>query len=53
MPNMQDEIRKEGLEDLAKYAKVWVEKYARSRKNLNFKEIPQKARELNDKQKNI
>ncbi|MEK7186475.1 MAG: lysine--tRNA ligase [Patescibacteria group bacterium] len=52
MPNMQDEIRKEGLEDLAKYAKVWVEKYAPESEKFEFqKEIPQKARELNDKQK--
>jgi len=28
MPNMEEEIRKEGLTEWAKYAKVWVEKYA-------------------------
>ncbi len=28
MPNMEAEIRKEGLEEWAQFAKVWIEKYA-------------------------
>ncbi len=41
MPNMEDEIAKEGLSEWAKYAKVWVEKYAPdSDKFLIQKEFP-------------
>lgn len=41
MPNMEEEIRKVGLEEWAKYAKVWVEKYAPdSDKFLIQKEMP-------------
>jgi lysyl-tRNA synthetase class 1 len=41
MPNMEEEIKKEGLEDWAKYAKVWVEKYApQSDKFLIQKDLP-------------
>ncbi|MDO8269905.1 MAG: lysine--tRNA ligase [Candidatus Levybacteria bacterium] len=41
MPNMEDEIRKEGLSGWAKYAKVWVEKYApENDKFLIQKELP-------------
>jgi lysyl-tRNA synthetase class 1 len=41
MPNMEGEIEKEGLSDWAKFAKVWVEKYApESDKFLIQKEMP-------------
>jgi lysyl-tRNA synthetase class 1 len=41
MPNMEEEIEKEGLEGWAKYAKVWVEKYApENDKFLIQKEMP-------------
>ena len=41
MPNMEEEIKKEGLEDWAKYARVWVEKYApENNKFLVQKELP-------------
>lgn len=41
MPNMEDEIEKEGLTKWAAYAKVWVEKYApESDKFLIQKELP-------------
>jgi lysyl-tRNA synthetase class 1 len=41
MPNMEEEIKKEGLEEWAKYAKIWVEKYApESDKFLIQKELP-------------
>jgi len=52
MPNMEDKIKKEGLEDWAKYAKIWVEKYApESEKFLVQKNIPQAAKNLSEKQK--
>lgn len=42
MPNMESEIEKEGLGEWAKYAKVWVEKYApESDKFLIQKELPE------------
>ena len=41
MPNMEEEIKKEGLTEWAKYARVWVEKYApESDKFLVQKELP-------------
>lgn len=41
MPNMEEEIKKEGLSEWAKYAKVWVEKYApESDKFLIQEELP-------------
>lgn len=52
MPNMGDSIRKEGLEEWAKYAKVWVERYApESEKFLVQRSLPEGARNLSDKQK--
>lgn len=54
MPNMQDEIAKQGLEEWAKYAKVYVEKYApESEKFLIQKELPTSAKNLSDKQKEL
>lgn len=41
MPNMEEEIEKEGLTEWAKYAKIWIEKYApESDKFLIQKELP-------------
>ena len=54
MPNMQDEIKKQGLEEWANYAKVYIEKYApESEKFVIQKELPEKAKELSDKQKEL
>lgn len=54
MPNMQDKIKEEGLEEWANYAKVWVEKYAPdSARFLVQKELPEAARNLSDKQKEL
>src|SRR6266446_783900 len=54
MPNMQEEIKKEGLEEWAKYARVWVERYApESEKFLIQKELPAAAKDLSDKQKEL
>lgn len=54
MPNMQDQIKKEGLSEWAKYARVWIEKYApESAKFLVQKELPDLANSLHSKQKEL
>lgn len=54
MPNMQDEIKAEGLEEWAKYAKVWVENYAPDNdKFMVQKEMPTAAKELSIEQKTL
>jgi len=54
MPNMKEQIKKEGFEDWTKYAKVWVEKYAPdSEKFAIQKELPDAAKELTGKQKEL
>ncbi len=51
---MQEQIAKEGLSEWAKYAKVWVEKYApESARFLVQKNLPDAAKELSDKQKEL
>lgn len=59
MPNMEPEIKKEavpagrqGLEEWAKYARIWVERYApESEKFLVQKQLPVQAKNLSEKQK--
>lgn len=52
MPNMEQKIKEEGAEKWAKYAKVWVEKYAPDEERFEVKkDLPEKARELSEKQK--
>ncbi len=52
MPNMQEEIQKEGLAEWAKYARVWIERYApESEKFVVQKEVPDAAKNLSDLQK--
>jgi len=52
MPNMEGEIRKEGAEVWAKYARVWIEKYApESERFLIQKETPPEVKSLNTTQK--
>ena len=51
MPNMEEEIKKEGLEFWAKYAKVWVEKYAPEDKFVIQKDLPSEVSSLNSSQK--
>lgn len=54
MPNMQDLIKKEGLEEWVKYARVWVERYApESEKFTVQKDIPEGVEKLSDKQKQL
>lgn len=52
MPNMQDEITRQGLEEWAKYAKVWIENYApESEKFTVQKIVPEVVSGLNSDQK--
>ena len=54
MPNMEETIKKEGLEVWAKYAKNWVEKYApESEKFTIQKELPEQTKSLSEKQKTL
>ncbi|HWY79627.1 MAG TPA: lysine--tRNA ligase [Candidatus Sulfotelmatobacter sp.] len=54
MPDMQEQIKKEGLEEWAKYAKLWIEEYApESVKFLVQKELPEAAKNLSEKQKEL
>lgn len=52
MPNMEEEIKKEGLEDWARYAKIWLEKYASESDKFTIKkELPEETKNLSEKQK--
>jgi len=52
MPNMEDVIKKEGLEEWVKYARIWVEKYApESEKFLIQQSLPKSVKNLSDEQK--
>ncbi|MDP3988562.1 MAG: lysine--tRNA ligase, partial [Candidatus Levybacteria bacterium] len=52
MPNMEEQIKKENLEEWAKYAKIWIEKYAPESEKFNIKkDLPEQAKNLNEKQK--
>lgn len=52
MPNMEQEIKKEGLEQWAKYARVWVEKYAPDDEKFSVqKELPEVVKNLSADQK--
>lgn len=52
MPNMQEEIKGKGLEEWAKYAKVWVEQFAPEKdKFVIQKELPEEAKNLSPEQK--
>lgn len=52
MPNMADEIEKEGLSEWAKYAEVWIEKFApESQKFTVAQKLPESANFLSSQQK--
>ena len=54
MPNMKDKIKEEGLEEWAKYARVWLEKYAPESEKFEVKkELPETVKNLTDKQKEL
>ncbi|MEK7559155.1 MAG: lysine--tRNA ligase [Patescibacteria group bacterium] len=51
MPNMQDKIGREELEELARYAKVWVDKYAPESEKFEIQsKLPKEAEKLDEKQ---
>lgn len=52
MPNMEEEIKKEGLLEWVKYARIWLERYAPEKEKFTVqKELPKEARKLSPKQK--
>jgi lysyl-tRNA synthetase, class I len=52
MPNMDEQIKKDGLGEWAKYAKIWVEKYAPEKDRfLVQKETPREVQGLSKDQK--
>lgn len=52
MPNMEEEIKKEDLEEWARYARVWIEKYApESEKFLVQNDVPAEVQNLTKEQK--
>ena len=54
MPNMEEEIKKEGVEEWAKYARVWVERFAPEEQKFSVqKELPQEAKSLSEDQKKL
>lgn len=54
MPNMEEEIKKEGLEEWAKYARVWVENFAPDSEKFSVqKSLPKIAKDLTSKQKEL
>lgn len=54
MPNMAGEIKKEGLEEWAEYAKVWVERFAPEKDKFSVQEkLPKEAEALSKEQKEL
>lgn len=52
MPNMDEEIKKEGLEEWAPYARIWVQRYAPEEAKYSLQEkMPAAAKKLSQKQK--
>ncbi|OGH39203.1 MAG: lysine--tRNA ligase [Candidatus Levybacteria bacterium RIFCSPLOWO2_01_FULL_38_21] len=52
MPNLQNKIREEGLEEWAKYARIWLDRYASESVKFEIqKKIPKEVKILNKKQK--
>lgn len=52
MPNMQEKIKEEGLEEWAKYARIWVEQFASEKDTFVVQEhLPEAARSLSHEQK--
>lgn len=54
MPNMEEEIKKEGLGVWARYARNWIEKYAPESERFTIqKEMPKEAENLSQKQREL
>lgn len=52
MPNMKDEIEKNGLSEWAKYARIWIENYAPESEKFSVqKELPVAVNNLSPEQK--
>lgn len=52
MPNMQEKIKEEGLEEWAKYARIWVDRFAPDSEKFVVQEsIPDTIRDLSEEQK--
>lgn len=52
MPNMEDQIKQEGLEEWVKYARIWVEKFApESEKFIIQETVPDAVKDLTTTQK--
>jgi len=52
MPNMKEQVKKEGLEEWAKYAKVWLKKYALEKDKFSIqKKLPKEVADLSKSQK--
>jgi lysyl-tRNA synthetase class 1 len=54
MPNMDEEIVENGLEEWAKYARVWVEKFAPDKDKFSVQQqLPECVKNLSKEQKNF
>lgn len=54
MPNMEEEIKKADAEEWAKYAKVWLEKYAPQDEKFEVqKDLPKDVQKLTSEQKEL
>lgn len=54
MPNMEQEIKKEGLGEWAKYARVWIERFAPEDQKFEIqKELPEAVSSLSENQKKL
>jgi len=52
MPNKEDEIKKEGLDEWVKYAKTWVERYAPESEKFSLQQaLPESVKNLSTLQK--
>ncbi len=54
MPNMEEEIKKSNLQEWAKYARIWVERFASEDEKFSIKkELPGEAKSLSEIQKQV
>lgn len=53
MPNMEEKIREEGFTEWAKYAKIWIEKFAPEEYKFTVQEEMPKETNLTEKQKEL
>lgn len=54
MPNMEEKIKEEGLGQWAKYANIWIEKYAPDSERFSVaKDLPKEIKNLSKEQKKL